>query len=74
MYGSMIIQILLVLVFDDFDMEGCVIKVNNKINETISCLGELIYKFTIDLPALKDRARLIAPREFQLLVILNWQS
>jgi hypothetical protein len=73
MHGERIkIKILPVLALDDFDMKECVIKVDNKINETISCLGQLIYKLTIHLPALKGRTRLIAPRKFQLLVILNW--
>jgi len=67
-------RILLVLVLDKFDMRGCVIKVGNKINEKISCLVELMCKITMNVPALEGRARLISPREFQLLVIMNWQS
>ena len=49
-------------------------KVGNKINEKISCLGEMMSKLTINLPALEGGTRLIAPREIQLLVILNWQN
>ena len=66
-------RILVVLVFDDFDVKGCVIKVDKKVNETSSYLGELMCKFTINLSALEGRARLIAPRGFQLLLSLNWQ-
>jgi len=67
-------RILLDQVLDDFEMRGCVIKVGNKINETISCSVELMFKLIINLPALQGRVRLIAPRDFQLLLILNWQS
>jgi hypothetical protein len=67
-------MILPVLVRDYFDVKGCVIKADNKENETISCLGELMCKLTTNVAGLKGRARVIAPREFQLLVILNWQS
>jgi hypothetical protein len=44
------------------DMKGCVIKVDNKVNETINCVDGLMFKLTLNLPALEDRARLIAPR------------
>lgn len=55
-------RILLVLVLDKFDMRGCVIKVDNKINEKIICLVELMCKLILNIPALEGRARLIAPR------------
>jgi len=67
-------RILLVLVLDNFDMRGCVIKVDNKINEKISCLVELMCKLILNIPALEGRARLIAPRLFHLLLITIWQS
>lgn len=52
-------------------MRVCVIKVDNKIKKTIRCLAELMCKLTINVPALEGRARIIAPRDFQLLVIMN---
>lgn len=32
----------ILLLLDDFDMKGCAIKVDNKINDKMNCLGELM--------------------------------
>ena len=47
---------LFILVFDDFDMKECLTKVDNKINEAVSCLGELICKHTKTYQLWKVRA------------------